>query len=238
MRKVSRPQTKSVVVWLPDQLGDKKIIKEKSNHCWTLKDELWGKYADDGSKIRKYSPLAVSNCGGFITAPPKPSVQTQFILEEMESSGQKEDERWDRMMKSIDLLFARVGDIDRVQHQMAAQIDLNIQIIDQVLLDQITLAKQLEATGQAISQLQSLNSLKSFHPLIRIPLGLVRHRSTTLLLVLIDLVVITLPFIAMLYLRCLFLISLVLILRFGKTNALITCTYSIYLRICRLLLLL
>jgi len=87
------------------------------------------------------------------TAPPKPSAQTQFILDAMESFSQREDSHWDQMTESIDLLFARVGNIERVQSQMSAQIDLSAQIMDQVLRDQITLAKQLETTGQTVSRL-------------------------------------------------------------------------------------
>ena len=87
------------------------------------------------------------------TAPPKPSAQTQFILDAMESFSQREDSHWDQMTESIDLLFSRVGNIERVQSQMSAQIDLSAQIMDQVLRDQITLAKQLETTGQTVSRL-------------------------------------------------------------------------------------
>jgi len=87
------------------------------------------------------------------TAPPKPSAQTQFILDAMESFSQREDSHWDQMTESIDLLFARVGNIERVQSQMSAQTDLSAQIMDQVLRDQITLAKQLETTGQTVSRL-------------------------------------------------------------------------------------
>ena len=71
----------------------------------------------------------------------------------MESFSQREDSHWDQMTESIDLLFSRVGNIERVQSQMSAQIDLSAQIMDQVLRDQITLAKQLETTGQTVSRL-------------------------------------------------------------------------------------
>jgi len=87
------------------------------------------------------------------TAPPKPSAQTQFILDAMESFSQREDSHWDQMTESIDMLFSRVSNIERVQSQMSAQIDLSAQIMDQVLRDQITLAKQLETTGQTVSRL-------------------------------------------------------------------------------------
>ena len=84
-------------------------------------------------------------------APPKPSAQTQILLEAMESSEQRGDARWDTMMESIDLLFAEVADVDRVQQQMATQLDISAQLIDQVLKDQQALAKQMEIMGQAVA---------------------------------------------------------------------------------------
>ena len=54
-------------------------------------------------------------------------------------------------MESIDLLFAEVADVDRVQQQMATQLDISAQLIDQVLKDQQALAKQMEIMGQAVA---------------------------------------------------------------------------------------
>jgi len=45
------------------------------------------------------------------TAPPKPSVQTQFVLSAMEQSALRTQERWDQVANNFDLLFARVDDI-------------------------------------------------------------------------------------------------------------------------------
>jgi len=71
----------------------------------------------------------------------------------MASSTQREDERWDQMTESIDLLFARMGGVERVQSQMAAQLDLSTQVMDQLLRDQTTLAKQMDTTGKTVSNL-------------------------------------------------------------------------------------
>ena len=71
----------------------------------------------------------------------------------MELSQQKVDARWDAMMESIDLLFAEVAAVDHVQQQMTTQLDISAQLMDQVLMDQQTLAKQMELTGQAVAQL-------------------------------------------------------------------------------------
>jgi ribosomal protein S12 methylthiotransferase accessory factor YcaO len=66
---------------------------------------------------------------------------------------QRRDARWDSMMESIDLLFAKVADVDRVQQQMTTQLDISAQLMDQVLRDQQTLAKQMEITGQVVAQI-------------------------------------------------------------------------------------
>jgi len=79
-----------------------------------------------------------SICGGFITAPPKPSVQTTLLLEAMASSEQREDAKWDHLNESIDLLFAKVGAIDRTQQQMSAQLDLSAQVMERIIQDQKT----------------------------------------------------------------------------------------------------
>jgi hypothetical protein len=71
----------------------------------------------------------------------------------MELSQQKVDARWDAMMESIDLLFAKVAAVDHVQQQMTTQLDISAQLMDQVLMDQQTLAKQMELTGQAVAPL-------------------------------------------------------------------------------------
>jgi hypothetical protein len=97
-------------------------------------------------------------------APPKPSVQTRLVLEAMEGDRRreearreeeqrKEDERWNHINENLDLLFARVGNISRMQEQMNVTQDLGAKIMDQVLKDQAKLAHQIENTGKAVAQL-------------------------------------------------------------------------------------
>jgi hypothetical protein len=64
---------------------------------------------------------------------------------------QREEEKWEQLMASVDLLFARVGSIDRNQQQINAQLDLSAQVMERVLQDQQTLAKQMELTGQVVA---------------------------------------------------------------------------------------
>jgi len=84
-------------------------------------------------------------------APPKPSAQSQFLLDAMAAAEQREDARWETLMESVDLLFAKVGVIDHNQKQLHTQMDLSAQIVERMLRDQESPAKQMELTGQAVA---------------------------------------------------------------------------------------
>lgn len=98
--------------------------------------------------------------GADITAPPKPSAQTQILLTTMEEEAKREDERWREVMEHLDLLFARVGDIDRNQQKVESQFAMTNKVIEQMLLDQQLMSKQIDATGKAVAQL----TLEQRHP--------------------------------------------------------------------------
>ncbi|KAF8697376.1 hypothetical protein HU200_035969 [Digitaria exilis] len=99
------------------------------------------------------TPCVVLRRSLDITAPPKPSVQTQFVLHKMDERMEKDDERWDHVMENMDLLFAQVGEIGSNQQKMQAQITMNTQVLEQMLADQQLLSKQIESTGQAVAKL-------------------------------------------------------------------------------------
>lgn len=40
------------------------------------------------------------------TAPPKPSVQTRFVLDAMAAGFEKEENNWQRVLDNIDMMFA------------------------------------------------------------------------------------------------------------------------------------
>jgi hypothetical protein len=47
------------------------------------------------------------------TAPPaKPSAQTQFLLDEMAVEAQKLEDRWERMLESMDQITKRLDEVD------------------------------------------------------------------------------------------------------------------------------
>jgi len=99
-------------------------------------------------------------CGVVTTAPPKPSVQTQILLTQMEERAQAEDAHWDSVMESLDLLFTKVATMENRQQRVETQLDVLARVMEQVLLDQQTLAKQMESTGNAVAQL-TINQMRS-----------------------------------------------------------------------------
>lgn len=56
-------------------------------------------------------------------------------------------------MENLDLLFAKVGEIDTNQQKMDARVDMFTKVMEQLLKDQQLLAKQMEATSQAVAKL-------------------------------------------------------------------------------------
>jgi hypothetical protein len=58
----------------------------------------------------------------FTMAPPKPSTQTQFILEAMSKTNDDEKNRWDHVMDQFDMLFSRVNDISLIQQELKTDL--------------------------------------------------------------------------------------------------------------------
>jgi hypothetical protein len=107
---------------------------------------------EEASGVRKST--RASNFNEATMAPPKPSVQTQIILEVMAGTSQQSDARWDRIADSLDLLFDKIDQINVTQQQMQANLDLNTKAIDQVMKDQDIMAKQIEETGRTVAQMR------------------------------------------------------------------------------------
>lgn len=84
------------------------------------------------------------------TAPPKPSAQTQILLATMEERSKKDDEKWDEVMEHLDLLFAKVGNMEQKQEALGG---ITSKVLDQLLQGQQRMSKQIEANGQAIAKL-------------------------------------------------------------------------------------
>jgi hypothetical protein len=93
------------------------------------------------------------------TALPKPSAQSKLIIGKMEEWEKKHDARWEQVMENTDMLFSQVGDISNHQQKMQEQMNMNTKVVEQMLRDQEVLAKQIQATGQAVARL-TLNQAK------------------------------------------------------------------------------
>lgn len=63
--------------------------------------------------------------GAVNTAPPKPSAQTQFLLQAMEQPSAKDEKRWEQILENMDLLFAQVSEIGKTQSKMETQFDMS-----------------------------------------------------------------------------------------------------------------
>jgi hypothetical protein len=66
----------------------------------------------------------------------------------------KEDARWENIMESVDLLFTRMTEVEGTQQRMQVNQDAAIATLQQVLKDQTTLSRQIQATGQVVAKLQ------------------------------------------------------------------------------------
>lgn len=82
----------------------------------------------------------------IITAPPKPSAQTKFILEAMSSKTDEEKGRWEQVMENFDLLFAQMNDLGIIQQGLKKEINVTRE-------EQKLISKQVQANGQAVASL-------------------------------------------------------------------------------------
>jgi hypothetical protein len=87
----------------------------------------------------------------IITAPPKPSKQTQILLDNMSRSADEEKSRWDQVMENFDLLFSQMNELGVVQQQVKTQLDIRGAAMDQYSQEQHMIAQQVKANGQAVA---------------------------------------------------------------------------------------
>jgi len=71
----------------------------------------------------------------------------------MHSSQERVDAKLDRLVESVDLLFARVGDLHHSQQKMQEHVDLTTMAVDQLVRDQIGMTQQLDATACAVERM-------------------------------------------------------------------------------------
>lgn len=63
------------------------------------------------------------------------------------------DERWEQVMSSLDLVFAKVAEVDGNQRKSDTKVDMTTKVMEQMLKDQQSIAKQLEVTWQMVDRL-------------------------------------------------------------------------------------
>lgn len=56
-------------------------------------------------------------------------------------------------MDNLDLLFTQVGEMNTNQQKMQEQVTMNTKVVEQMLQDQQTLTKKIQANGKAITNL-------------------------------------------------------------------------------------
>jgi len=78
----------------------------------------------------------------------------------MEERARVDEEHWDSVLESLDLLFTKVAVVENRQQRMETQIDVSTMLLEQMLLDQQTLAKQMETTRNAVAQL-TMNQMRN-----------------------------------------------------------------------------
>ena len=65
----------------------------------------------------------------------------------MAEEAEKEGNKLDQILESIDLLFTRVTDIGLTQQRMRTQLELNTQAVDLQTAEQKLMARQIAETG-------------------------------------------------------------------------------------------
>ena len=70
-----------------------------------------------------------------------------------------DDAHWDSVLESLDLLFTKVAVVENRQQHMETQMDVSTKLLEQMLLDQQILAKQMKTTGNAVAQL-TINQMR------------------------------------------------------------------------------
>jgi flagellar biosynthesis/type III secretory pathway chaperone len=80
----------------------------------------------------------------------------------MEEMARNDEEQWNHINESLDMLFNKVGVIETNQQKLDTRFDMTTKVFEQILKDQQSLAKQLEVTGNAVATL-TINQMRPQH---------------------------------------------------------------------------
>lgn len=147
-------------------------------------------------------------------------MQTKLILDAMQEEAEKKGSKFDQILDSLDLLFARVTDIGLTQQKIRTHLDLNTQVVDQHTAEQQVMAKQIEEKGQAVARLHLNKSHKQDSLPSDSSSSSPSHVPTTK--VRMSILVLPIPYHVMLCPKCYVLISMVITQLCGGINVWIT----------------
>jgi hypothetical protein len=74
----------------------------------------------------------------------------------MEEFADKDEARWEQITENMDILFAKVAEIDAKQQRLDTKVDMSTTVLEQMLKDQQLLTKQIDITGQAVAKAAKL----------------------------------------------------------------------------------
>jgi hypothetical protein len=95
------------------------------------------------------------DCGLIvITAPPpRPSVQTSFVLEAMAAAEKAGAVKWDQVLSTLDTIVQRIESVERAQQQLAGQQSLANSVAEQAARARDEMARQIAETGKRVASL-------------------------------------------------------------------------------------
>jgi hypothetical protein len=83
----------------------------------------------------------------------KPSLQTQFVLGAMEADVKWESEKWEKMHKSINLIFTKLDSWGKSQNQMAVQMEITVKSLTRSAQEHLVLAQQIAETSSLVARM-------------------------------------------------------------------------------------
>jgi translation initiation factor 6 (eIF-6) len=89
-------------------------------------------------------------------APPKPSPQTQFMLDAMTTEFARDDTCWTKLQESVELLHTKMeaqGNKLEAQDSARQQMALTSQALSQFAKDQTMLVQQITVTREVVARL-------------------------------------------------------------------------------------
>jgi hypothetical protein len=96
-----------------------------------------------------------SNRLGATAPSAKPSsVQMRFVLEDMAEKDRTNQENWKRVFDTLEGLGDRLQMVEKVQHQLLAQVGLSTTMVEKATEERMELFSKVEETGREVAQMR------------------------------------------------------------------------------------